>query len=49
MNARKTVLADNPELLLRILWLRFNEALLYPVISVPSGPAKPNLCCANST
>ena len=30
MNARKAVLADNPELILRVLQLRFDESLSYP-------------------
>ncbi|CAD5747374.1 transposase [Escherichia coli] len=33
MNARKAVLADNPELILRVLQLRFDELLSYPHIS----------------
>ena len=33
MNARKAVLADNPELILRVLQLRFDESLSYPRIS----------------
>ncbi len=32
MNARKAVLADNPELILRVLQLRFDESLSYPRI-----------------
>ncbi|HFU7892695.1 TPA: IS66 family insertion sequence element accessory protein TnpB, partial [Escherichia coli] len=30
MNARKAVLADNPELILRLLQLKFDETLSYP-------------------
>ncbi|EOC7000446.1 hypothetical protein MLW09_24090 [Escherichia coli] len=30
MNARKAVLADNPELILRVLQLRFDESLSVP-------------------
>ena len=30
MNARKAVLADNPELILRVLQLRFDESLNRP-------------------
>ena len=33
MNARKAALADNPELILRVLQLRFDESLSYPRIS----------------
>lgn len=33
MNARQAVLADNPELILRVLQLRFDESLSYPRIS----------------
>ncbi len=40
MNARKAVLADNPELILRVLQLRFNESLSYPRISVQTGVSK---------
>ncbi len=29
MNARKAALADNPELILRVLQLRFDESLSY--------------------
>ncbi len=35
MNARKAVLADNPELILRVLQLRFDESLSYPRIEPP--------------
>ncbi|EMW20690.1 hypothetical protein [Escherichia coli] len=41
MNARKAVLADNPELILRVLQLRFDESLSYPRISAQTGSAKP--------
>ncbi len=37
MNARQTVLADNPQLILRVLKLRFDESLSYPRISAPTG------------
>ncbi len=37
MNARKAVLADNPELILRVLQLRFDESLSYPRISAQTG------------
>ncbi|PDV25490.1 IS66 family insertion sequence hypothetical protein, partial [Escherichia coli] len=40
MNARKAVLADNPELILRVLQLRFDESLSYPRISVQTGVSK---------
>lgn len=40
MNARKAVLADNPELILQVLRLRFDEALSYPVISAQTGVSK---------
>ncbi|EBW7255763.1 TPA: transposase [Salmonella enterica] len=40
MNARKAVLADNPELILQVLQLRFDEALSYPVISAQTGVSK---------
>lgn len=40
MNARKAVLADNPKLILRVLRLRFDEALSYPVISTQTGVSK---------
>ncbi len=40
MNARKAVLADNPELILRVLQLRFNESLSYPRISVQTAVSK---------
>ncbi len=41
MNARKAVLADNPELILRVLQLRFDESLSYPRISRRLVSAKP--------
>ncbi len=41
MNARKAVLADNPELILRVLQLRFDESLSYPRISAQTGVSKP--------
>ncbi|SJK83395.1 Mobile element protein [Escherichia coli] len=37
MNARKAALADNPELILRVLQLRFDESLSYPRISAQTG------------
>ncbi|KDW86461.1 putative transposase, partial [Escherichia coli 2-210-07_S3_C2] len=40
MNARKAVLADNPELILRVLQLRFDESLPYPRISAQTGVSK---------
>ncbi|MBI1169195.1 transposase [Escherichia coli] len=40
MNARKAVLADNPELILRVLQLRFDESLSYPRISAQTGISK---------
>ncbi|MXD66955.1 IS66-like element accessory protein TnpA, partial [Escherichia coli] len=40
MNARKAVLADNPELILRVLQLRFDESLSYPRISAQTGVSK---------
>lgn len=40
MNARKAVLADNPELILRVLQLRFDESLSYPRISTQTGVSK---------
>ncbi|HFK3790844.1 TPA: IS66-like element accessory protein TnpA [Escherichia coli] len=40
MNARRAVLADNPELLLRVLQLRFDESLSYPHISAQTGVSK---------
>ncbi len=35
-----TVLADNPELILRVLQLRFDESLSYPRISAQTGVSK---------
>ena len=40
MNARKAVLADNPELILRLLQLKFDETLSYPRISAQTGVSK---------
>ncbi len=40
MNARKAVLADNPELIPRVLQLRFDESLSYPRISAQTGVRK---------
>lgn len=40
MNARKAVLADNPELILRVLQLRFDESLSYPRISAQTEPPR---------
>ncbi len=40
MNARKAVLADNPELILRVLQLRFDESLSSPRISAQTGVSK---------
>ena len=40
MNARKAALADNPELILRVLQLRFDESLSYPRISAQTGVSK---------
>lgn len=40
MNARKAVLADNPELILHVLQLRFDESLSYPRISAQTGVSK---------
>ncbi|MBX9498687.1 IS66 family insertion sequence element accessory protein TnpB, partial [Yersinia enterocolitica] len=40
MNARKAVLADNPELILRVLQLKFDESLSYPRISAQTGVSK---------
>lgn len=40
MNTRKAVLADNPELLLRVLQLKFDESLWYPRISAQIGVSK---------
>ncbi len=40
MNARKVVLADNPELILRVLQLKFDELLSYPRISAQTGISK---------
>ncbi|PPA52641.1 IS66 family insertion sequence hypothetical protein, partial [Escherichia coli] len=37
MNARKAALADNPELILRVLQLRFDESLSSPRISAQPG------------
>ncbi|EAQ6365147.1 hypothetical protein DOH76_25320 [Salmonella enterica subsp. enterica serovar Oranienburg] len=51
MNARKAVLADNPELILQVLRLRFDEALSYPVISAQTGVSKTAIflrCTGNS-
>lgn len=39
MNARKAVLADNPELILRVLQ-RGDESLSYPRISAQTGISK---------
>ncbi len=41
MNARKAVLADNPELILRVLQLRFDQSLSYPRILRRLVSAKP--------
>ena len=38
--SRKAVLADNPELILRVLQLRFDESLSYPRISAQTGISK---------
>ncbi|EJF7613876.1 hypothetical protein M8618_004934 [Escherichia coli] len=46
MNARKAVLADNPELILRVLQLRFDESLSYPRIS---GKRKLTAVCSHQT
>lgn len=40
MNTRKARPADNPELILRILHLRFDEALSYPCFSAQTGVSK---------
>lgn len=40
MNVRKAVLADNPELILRVLQLRFKESLSFSRISVQTGVSK---------
>ncbi len=40
MYARKAVLADNPELILRVLQLRFDESLSQPCISAQTGVSK---------
>ncbi|EAA7570899.1 IS66 family insertion sequence hypothetical protein [Salmonella enterica] len=40
MNAPKAVPADNPELSLRVLQLRFDGALSYPLISVQTGVSR---------
>lgn len=40
MNARKAVLADNPELILRVLPLRLEESLSYPRISAQTRVSK---------
>lgn len=42
MNARKAVLADNPELILRVLQLRFDESLSYPRISAQADRYQQN-------
>ncbi len=42
MNARKAVLADNPELILRVLQLRFDESLSYPRISAQTDRCQQN-------
>lgn len=41
MNARKAVLADNLELILRVLQLRFDESLSYPPFLRRLVSAKP--------
>ena len=40
MHARKAVLADNPELILRVLQLKFDESLSYPRISAQTDVIK---------
>ncbi len=40
MNVRTAVLADNPELILRVLPLRFDESLSYLRISAQTGVSK---------
>ena len=43
MNAREAVLADNPELILPVLQLRFDESLSYPRISAQTGISKTSI------
>lgn len=40
MNARKAVLADNPELILHVPQLKFDKSQLYPRISAQTGVSK---------
>ena len=42
-----TVLADNPELILRVLQLRFDESLSYPRISAQTGVGLIGSCGLN--